>query len=121
MGNNIIAHLIFFSHLSYTYTFISHPFENLLHPHGLFKLSNNNSELSFFLILLFAKFSLPSSIFSPSLCLSHQYGYVQVQLCKSSKQRLKRTYQIIVNLLYLGSFLNTKTGDLMLLGSLLVS
>ena len=80
------------------------------------------SELSFFPTLLFSKFSFPSSIFSPSLCLSHQYGVcasatVQEQQTKAEAERSNHCKFAS----FLGSFLNTKIGGLMFLESLLVT
>ena len=100
MGNNIIAHLVFFS----TYPTLT----RLYHTHHTFEKHHTHMFIQTFKQLLwtyfpvprFSKFSFPPLIFSPSIRLSHQYGYVQVQLCKSNKQRLKQIDQIIVNLLH---------------------
>ena len=81
MGNNIFTHMILFSHLSYTHTFISHPphiYSNFNHLSGLQKFLSYST----FCLSLISGF--PSSIFSPSLCLSHQFGYVQ---CKCNYAR----------------------------------
>ena len=80
----------------------------LYHTHHTFEKHHTHMFIQTFKQLLwtyfpvpcFSKFSFPPLIFSPFIRLSHQYGYVQVQLCKSNKQRLKQIDQIIVNLLH---------------------
>ena len=96
----------YFSHLYYTkqvYITLTTHFENLLHPHVLFELSNNNTV--FFPIQLFAKFSFPSSVFSPSLCLFRQYECATVQGQQTKTEADRSNHCIFAS--SLGSFLNT--------------
>ena len=69
MGNNIITHLYFFP----TFSHPPHIYSNF---QTIWSLDLKVSFLSTFCYSFI--FGFPSSIFFPSLCLSHQYEYVQV-------------------------------------------
>ena len=82
MGNNIIAHLIHFSHLFFTYTFISHP------PHIYSNFQTTLWTKSFFPIHFLLKFRIRISLFN---ILSLSVSLSSIWVCASAIVQVQKT------------------------------